>query len=216
MSEEGKRTLIERGVAENSIVAGGIPVDPHFKPSGERHAILKKWGFDESRFTILLTSGSFGLGPQAAIVHALGQFKDRVQCFVVCGNNAGLKQALEKIKYDFPVKIFGFIDFMHELMEASDLMIAKSGGSTTAESLAKGVPMVVLRPIPGQETHNARLLKERNAAFFMEEPEQIQLILKAIFDHPEMLAAKRQTIQALARPNATEDLVDFVLKYSKP
>ena len=212
MGEEGALGLRQKGVAREKIITGGIPIDGRFKPLGRKIEGLRQYGFSEKRFTILLTSGSFGLGPHGAILTSLGSFADRIQCFVVCGNNHPLKTELEKMSLPFPVRIFGFVDFMADLMEASDLLIAKPGGSTTTESLAKGIPMVVMNPIPGQETHNAQILKDRHASFFMESPEQIQLIVKNIFEHPDMMKEKQRAIEGLAKPNAADDLVSFVLK----
>ncbi len=212
MAEETKQDLIRRGVPVADITDGGIPVVPKFKPTGKRGEILRSHGFDENRFTILLTSGSFGLGPQEAILEELKAFKDRVQCFVVCANNKELKALLESKTYPYPVKIFGFIDFMPDLMEASDMMVAKSGGSTTSEALTKGVVMVVMHPIPGQETRNVKLLKLRQAAFFLEEPCEIRAIVKSVLEDPAVLSQKRAAIQRLSRPNAAEDLVRKVLE----
>lgn len=211
MADETKQDLIRRGVPEGIIAVGGIPVTPAFKPSGQKLAILKKHGFDEKRFTLLLTSGSFGLGPQEAILEELRAFKDKVQCFVVCANNKKLKTDLESKTYPYPVKIFGFIDFMPELMEASDLMIAKSGGSTTSEALTKGIVMVVMEPIPGQEARNAKLLKLRDAAFFLKEPGEIRGIVQGILGNPSTLQKKRDAICRLAKPGAAEDLVKMIL-----
>lgn len=211
MAEETKQDLLRRGVPAASITDGGIPIVPKFKPTGRRGAILKTYGLEENRFTILLTSGSFGLGPQEAILEELKAFKEKVQAFVVCANNKELKTLLESKSYPFPVKIFGFIDFMPDLMEASDLMVAKSGGSTTSEALAKGVVMVVMRPIPGQETRNAKLLKLRQAAFFLEEPSEIRGIVKSILEDPAVLSQTRAAIQRLSRPDAADDLVRLVL-----
>ena len=211
MADEGARELQKRGIPESKIRAGGIPVAEVFKPKGNKKEIRAKWGFSDDRLTLLMTSGSFGLGPQIEMLEALAPLKDRIQCFVVCGNNTSLKQSLESGNFSFPVKIFGFIDFMADLMEASDLIVAKSGGSTTTEALAKGVPMIVIDPIPGQETRNAEVLKCRNAAFFMKHPEQIRTITQAILDHPEILAAKRTEIQRLAKPDAAKSLADYLL-----
>ena len=211
MSDEGKRNLIRRGVPESHVIAGGIPTADAFKPSGRKKEILRHWNFDENRFTLLFTSGSFGFGQQEALLHELTAMKDRIQCFVVCGHNQDLHRRLSRSPWPFPIQIFDFIDFMPDLMEASDLIIAKTGGSTTTESLCKGVPMVVMRPIPGQEMRNAKLLKSRNAAFFMEEPAQIKLILRNIFENPKILEDKWKEIRHLAKPHAAEDLASFVL-----
>jgi len=211
MADETQSDLLKRGIPENQIVVGGIPILPTFKPAGRKKEILKKYGLEENRFTILLTSGSFGLGPQEAILEELNAFKDKIQCFVVCGNNKELKAILDAKQYPYPVKIFGFINFMPDLMEASDLMVAKSGGSTTSESLTKGVLMVVMHPIPGQETRNVKLLKIRQAAFFLEKPEGIHDIVKTILDDPKVLQQKQAAVQALAKPDAADHLVKAVL-----
>ena len=73
--------------------------------------------------------------------------------------------------------------------------------------------MVVLKPIPGQETRNANLLKERNASFFMEDAHEIKTILQSIFDYPQVLADKKKAIESLAKPNAASDLVTKALSY---
>lgn len=211
MGPEGKKDLEKRGISSQIITAGGIPVADLFKPLGKRTEYLKKWNFDAARLTLLLTSGSFGLGHQEKILTLLETIHEKVQCFVVCGNNKALFDALKAKSWKFPVQILGFVDFMPELMEASDLVLAKSGGSTTTESLAKGLPMIIMDPIPGQETRNAALLKASGASFCVENPEQILTIVNAVLNNPALLEEKKMRIQTLAKPEAAEALVDFTL-----
>ncbi len=214
MGEEGKRDLEKRGIPSSKITAGGIPVAEAFKPLGKKQEYLRKWNFSADRLTLLLTSGSFGLGCQEKILRHLETIADKVQCFVVCGNNETLQKSLKEAAWKFPIQIFGFIDFMPELMEASDLILAKSGGSTTTESLAKGLPMVIMDPIPGQETRNAALLTESGAAFCLSAPEQILPIVNAVLNNPSLLKEKKMKIAEMAKPNAADALVEFTLSLS--
>ena len=211
MSEEGKEDLERRGIPEEKITAGGIPVALRFRPTGKKEEILKKEGLEQNRFTLLITSGSFGLGPAQEVLEGLREFAKAVQVIVVCGRNEKQRKALENWRPRFPLKVHGFVSHMDELMEASDLIVAKPGGATTSESLAKGVPMIVLEPIPGQEMRNACLLKERNAAFFLGKSSDVPTLLKGILDYPAVLDEKRRSIQKLARPNAAIELARFVL-----
>lgn len=215
MSEEGKKCLEARGIPSNQITAGGIPVALNFRPQNKKPEARKKEGLDEKRFTLLITSGSFGLGPTSEVLEAIKEFAPSIQAIVVCGRNEDQLQALKKQAYPFPVKLYGFVTHMNELMEASDLIIAKPGGATTSESLAKGIPLVVLKPIPGQEAGNARLLRERNAAFFLGEAGDIRVILKGILDYSEVLEEKRRKIAQLGKPEASLDLGRFVLNQIK-
>ena len=54
----------------------------------------------------------------------------------------------------------GFTRQMDEYMAASDLLISKPGGLTTSEAMARGLPMCVVNPIPGQEERNSDHLLE--------------------------------------------------------
>lgn len=211
MSDEGKKDLEGLGVLPEKIMAGGIPVSPRFRPAGKKKEIRRREGLGEECFTILITSGSFGLGPAAELLEALREFGGQIQAMIVCGRNEAQLSELERNAYPFKIKLYGFVSNMDELMEASDLVVAKPGGSTTSEALAKGVPMVILEPIPGQEAGNARLLKERNAAFFLGKPGDIRIVLKGILDYPAVLQEKKQAIQGLAKPEAAIDLARFIL-----
>ncbi len=215
MGKDGADDLKRRGVSPEQIIAGGIPVEEVFRPNGKKFELRPKWGLTNDRLTLLLTSGSFGLGPTEEILKELEAFKDRIQCLVVCGNNAELKTRLENTAFGFPIRIFGFVNFMADLMETSDLMIAKTGGATTSESLAKGLPMVVMKPIPGQETRNAAVLRQNDAAFFMDLPEEIVPIVRTVLDDPQAMEKKRLAISNLARPHAADELVAFALNACK-
>ncbi len=212
MSEETKKEVMKRGVPESSIFAKGIPVSPIFKPQNQKEEVRAKYGLDKKRFTILLTSGSFGFASYESVLRNLEAFREQIQCLVVCGNNSEVEKDLSSMTFAFPVKVFGFVNFMADLMEASDLMIAKSGGLTSSEGLAKGIPMIVTQPIPGQETRNVDFLKFHEAAFFIQAPSQIKLIVENILKHPHLLEMKKSAIARIAKPNASEDLADFIVK----
>ena len=78
------------------------------------------------------------------------------------GRNEAVKQELAKL--DVPqrhrLKVLGFTDQMDELLHVADLVVSKPGGLTTSETLARGAVMVIVNPIPGQETRNSDFLLE--------------------------------------------------------
>ena len=85
----------------------------------------------------------------------------------MAGRDNALKEGLDKAnlsKRFSNVKIFGFIDYMHELMTISDIIFSKAGGLTVSECMAKGLPMVINKVIPGQEEDNVEYLVSHNAA----------------------------------------------------
>jgi processive 1,2-diacylglycerol beta-glucosyltransferase len=109
----------------------------------------------------------------------------------------------------------GFIDNMDELMNAADVIIAKSGGITTCESLAKMVPLIISGAIPGQETGNADYLVAHDCAFRLKKPSDVGAIIKSLIDQPDILKRKKDNIMNVRKPNATKDIVELVLSLGR-
>ncbi|MBN1493565.1 MAG: glycosyltransferase [Candidatus Omnitrophica bacterium] len=215
MTDESKQALARWGIPPETINVLGIPVGAKFQYNEDKRDVRARLGIEQERLTLLLTSGSFGIGPFEEVLSALEAFKDSIQALIVCGNNKHLFEALSKKQFPYPVKVNGFIDNMHEFMDAADVIIAKSGGITTCESLAKSVPMIITSPIPGQETGNARYLIEHDCAFELKRPKDIAEIIGSIVRSPEVLREKIENIQKVRKPQATKHIIDLVLSLKK-
>ena len=88
--------------------------------------------------------------------------KPPAQVVVICGKNARLEARLKEMPPEgAPLTVVGFTRAMAEWMAAADLFVGKAGGLSSAEALARGLALVIVNPIPGQE--------ERNADHFLEE-----------------------------------------------
>jgi len=88
------------------------------------------------------------------------------QIVVITGRQSDVRSELAKIPVPdrHTVKLVGFTKEMHNYLTAADVIVSKPGGLTTAESLATGTPMVIVNPIPGQETRNTDMLLEAGVA----------------------------------------------------
>lgn len=163
-SEWTEQKLRQLGVAPEKIRVTGIPVHEKFLHPVDRGELKKKLGLKENVFTVLIATGSFGVGPIEEILRILelpvGSLReeDGLQALVVCGHNRGLAERLRGRNYA-GAKIFGLVDNMHELMAVSDCMVTKPGGLSIAEALVSHLPMIFFHPIPGQETNNVRVLR---------------------------------------------------------
>ena len=115
---------------------------------------------------ILQLAGGFGVGPVEKLFDAVLAVETPMELVVVTGRNEELKQRLEQRTPppQHRVHVIGFTTQMHELMTAADLVMTKPGGLTTSEALACGIAIVVVNPIPGQESRNSDFLLENAAA----------------------------------------------------
>jgi len=149
-----------------------------------------------------------------AVTKLLPVCKD-AQLIVICGKNEKLQAKLAAKAAGTTAKIHGFVNNVHEFMEASDIVIGKSGGLTTSESLARGLPMVVFSPIPGQEERNCDYLMENGAALKAASVEVIDYKLCQLLEDSARLARMKDAARRIARPHAGRDILARVLESSR-
>jgi processive 1,2-diacylglycerol beta-glucosyltransferase len=214
-TEEARRQLLRKGQAPENVRVTGIPVDPVFgggEPAGVARVRL---GLDPDLPALLLLSGGCGVGPTCDLVRSLRELTTPCQLLVVAGNNAELRKEAEEAAaaLPFPCRVYGFVTNMHELMDAADLVISKPGGLTSSEVLAKGKPMVVIEPIPGQEQRNCECLLEAGAAARVFEVEDAPCKIGALLADPARRARMAASAKALGRPHAAAEIVADVIRH---
>jgi processive 1,2-diacylglycerol beta-glucosyltransferase len=201
-----KAQLVQEGVKPEDIYVAGIPIDSKFTRPLSKKEIYLKLGLDENRFTALVMTGSFGIGPLEEIVDLLHQ---DIQLLVVCAKNQRLYSRLKNKNYP-SVKIFGFIDNAEELMAVADVIITKAGGLTISEFLAREVVPVFACAIPGQEKKNIRVLACYGIGQEAKTCRQIKRTVLYYKEHPEELAKIKQKIRELKKPFAVKELSDAI------
>jgi processive 1,2-diacylglycerol beta-glucosyltransferase len=156
--------------------------------------------------------GGAGALPMGEIVSILKELSLKAQLLVVTGNNKAMRKQVEKSAGDLPVRILGFVDNIHELMGVADLMITKPGGLSVTEAITMGLPMVIFRPIPGQEEGNAKFLIEQHVADRAEHVEDLPRIISALLYDQDRIGAIRQRARSLSAPKAAEAIADLALE----
>ena len=106
---------------------------------------------------------------------------------------------------------FGYVDNIHELMKAADIVITKPGGVTTAEVLAQNLPMIIIKPIPGQEMHNATYLTNKQTAIRVDTPSAMHLIIDDLLENPEKCDRMRDAARHLSKPESCFDIARLLL-----
>ncbi len=213
-SEDAKDRFIKKGVDERIIRVYGIPIRPKFAEKLDRRLIADKLGVDLSKPVILIMGGGQGLGPIRSTVKSLIKFDMEMQIMVVAGTNKKVIKSLKGYAERFPkrVLVFEYVKNVDELMEVATLIITKPGGMTTAESLAKGLPMVVVNPIPGQEMRNTDFLIRKGIAVRIDNKADIGEEVDMLLRSPERLEAMRKAAYENAKPNAAVDIVKLILE----
>ncbi|HLF18145.1 MAG TPA: glycosyltransferase [Candidatus Omnitrophota bacterium] len=210
-----KERFIKKGVPADMIKVYGIPVRPKFAMQLDRRPIAADIGFDPEVPTILVMGGGQGLGPIKKIVKSLLKVKTNFQIIVLAGTNKKIVDQLQKEakKAAKRMLVYEFASNVDEFMELASLIITKPGGITTAECLAKGLPMMIVNPLPGQERRNTDFLIQNGIGIRIDDTndvgEEIEILLKS----PERLVAMSKAAYTNAKPHATLDIARLILGY---
>lgn len=215
-TEEGAINLAHWGIPSNIITVTGIPIHPSFSRPSDRSTYLAKHGLKGDRPIILQLAGGFGVGPIEELFRAVLSVNTAIELVVVTGRNEKLRKKLaEKEKHPLHrVHVIGFTNEIHELMMAADLVMTKPGGLTTSEALACGVAMIVVNPIPGQESRNSDFLLENGAAIKMNNLATLSYKLTGLLKQPDRIRQLKQNAKLLGKPDAAFQIAQAALNWN--
>jgi processive 1,2-diacylglycerol beta-glucosyltransferase len=201
-SDFTKDKLIKLGIPANRAFVTGIPTDAKFTAPVDTAALKVKLGLKDGMFTVLVATGSFGMGPIEELIDRLKNY----QLVIVCGHNKHLYERL-KPTATATTHVFGLVHNMHELMSVCDAMVTKPGGLSIAEALVKHLPMIFFSAIPGQETQNIMVLKKYGAGMDQMSVTDIAATIDGWNKSPETFAQVRANMNNLAKPDAVKDII---------
>lgn len=216
-SEKLRKRCIDNGIPAKNINVFPFIIAEKF--SGKRDGvnmpeIKKKLGFSTDSKVILLLGGGEGIPKGEMIVRQLISNINNIEIAVVCGRNKNLFNNLSHYVDQgggTNIKLFGYIDFVEELINASDAVITKCGASTFMEILfCKKIP-IVISYIWEQEKGNVEFLTENNLGVYEKRIEKLPEIIKGIFSDEEKYSGIKRNISERNFENGVEKVAEFIV-----
>ncbi len=202
------------GAADN-VLPLGIPIREEFAKKIETKDAKSALGIKD-KFTVLIMMGSMGYANSAIdLVSQLDKSEDDFQIIVVCGNNKTLKKKLDKKKTKKNMLVYGFCDDISLLMDAADCIITKPGGLSTSEAMAKGIPIILTNPIPGQEERNLEFMQSNGVALGLGDEFTAEKAIHQLVHNPDIKNMLIKNIERLAKPYSTQNLIEFLREIKK-
>ncbi|HMQ33180.1 MAG TPA: glycosyltransferase [Chloroflexaceae bacterium] len=212
-SEFTRRGLLMRGVPDERIVVTGIPVNLEISEPKDGAEMRARYDLPQDRPVIGLFGGGIDVERVRLMVSQLLEGRTNGTLVVVAGRNEQLQAALADLG-DGPcmaLRVYGMIDHVDDIVAASDLVISKAGGLIVSEVLARGTPMVIIDPIPGQEEWNADVVAGAGAGIQLRMPETVPPAALYLLSQPERLDLMRRQARLIGRPRAALDVAGRVL-----
>jgi processive 1,2-diacylglycerol beta-glucosyltransferase len=196
-----KSVAEERRLDERKVRDHGIPIHPKF---------LRK--NNKKREKILVLGGGYGIGPIKKLASLQNLDISNKLCIIV-GKNEKLRRKLQKKLSLKGIEVLGFIHNLDELLEEALFIVTKPGGLTVSEALAKGVPVVILSAVKGQETMNAKYLVENNAGVWPKRKELLHCI-KNLAEEKGLLHTLYEGAERIGRPSSSYQIAKTIFEYA--
>ncbi|WCK53400.1 glycosyltransferase [Aneurinibacillus sp. Ricciae_BoGa-3] len=215
-SEGVRKQLHAYAIPDSLIKVTGIPVRSKFCHTYDTSQLAAKYKLDPNKPVVLVMGGGYGIIDDG-LLKALEAVKQKFQLIIVCGHNRRLRKHLEKQVNNFhhPTVVTGYIDFVHELMALADVMITKPGGITISEGIALQLPMLLYKPLPGQEQENAKFLTQSQVAMQASSMSEVSSALSSLLTSPMMRERLKANAKKLHNTTASSRTLDAILAICK-
>ena len=217
-SERARRSALDEGVAPERVRVFPLMLRREFerpRPPEEIPELKRRYGFDPDRPLLLLAGGGDGLPRSDRIVREALKDGFEGQIAVVCGKNLLLRRRLRDLRARLDardLKIFGFVDFMADLMAMADCVVTKAGPATVMETLALRKPLILSCYVRNQEKGNVQYVTSNKVGWYLTEPSDIVGKAREIFGKPELRRELEGRIAGLGIRNGLSDLARHIFE----
>jgi len=188
----------------------GLPVHPALAKGKQDQAYIRtNLGWRPDLFTVLAI-GSKRVEHLYDSLRVLNHSGLPLQLAVVAGGDDALYQRLKETDWHLETHLFNFVTDMTTLLRGADCVLGKAGGLTVTETLACGLPLILVSVIPGQETGNADYVVSGKAGDLAQNPiEVLEVMCHWLANGKELYNLRVQNARRLGYPQAAYDVADL-------
>ena len=210
---------LERFFPKDKIVFTGNPVRQDLLDSDSKtQEGITHFKLDANRRTLLILGGSLGARRVNQLIEKELDFilGSGIQVFWQCGKL--YFEEYKKYNDKENVQVVAFIDRMDLIYAAADFVISRAGASSVSELCLVGKPTIFI-PSPNvaedHQTKNAKAIVDKKGAILLKESElddKFETTFSELISNENHQKELSQNIKKLAKPNATKDIVEQIIK----
>ena len=221
-SDRLKKHALKRKLPEKNLRVFPFILNEKFSspiPTEKIPALKKKYGFDSTKKMVLIFGGGDGIPNGKKIVELLLKSRLDLNIGVVSGKDEYLFNKAEELKklYEMQnMQVFGYVDFIYDLLNISDFVITKAGASATMEILQlKKVPLII-DYIWGQEKGNMEYIRDNKMGIFERNINKLPAILRNLINNEDKHSYFTRNIEKQKLKIGTEEVTRFILNNNSP
>jgi 1,2-diacylglycerol 3-beta-galactosyltransferase len=216
-SERLKKHAIKENLPEANLHVFSFILDEKFSspiPEENIPALKRKYSFDPTKKMVLIFGGGDGIPNGKRILELLLESKLDLNIGIVGGKDEDLFFDAEKLKKQYSAKntqVFGYVDFIYDLLNISDFVITKAGASATMEILHLKKVAIIIDYIWGQEKGNMEYIRDNNMGIFERDITKIPSILNELINNKDRHQSFISNIEREELKIGTEEVTKFIL-----
>lgn len=212
---------LERFFPKDKMILTGNPVRQDLINEASKSEAIAYFKLDANKKTLLVLGGSLGARRINQLIEKELDFllSQNIQIIWQCGKL--YLNDYSKYNEKENVQVVAFIDRMDLVYAAADIVISRSGASSVSELCIVGKPTIFI-PSPNvaedHQTKNAKAISDKNGAILIKESEldaKFETFFSDLISNESKQAELSQNIKKLAKPNATKDIVEEIIKLIK-
>ncbi|TVQ09190.1 MAG: hypothetical protein EA361_15760 [Bacteroidetes bacterium] len=173
-------------------------------------------GFEPNKRLILILGGADGIPKGKKILKSVLKNSPAAEVAIVCGNNQELYKKAWKFKsrYNFDaLKIFGYVDFVYELINIADAVVTKCGASTFMEVLMSGKIPVINDYIWEQEKGNKDFVCDNTMGIYEKNIGHLTTRINELIYNPHIYNLYKSNIDRQQLVNGTPLVSNYLVTH---
>ena len=207
MTPEQKQQVASYGFAPQRIIVTALPVNEVFANNYSEAETAKEFGISKNKPLVLIMGGSRGWGIRVPDIEAVLMSEYDVQAAVITGTDERLKNEVNRLGEKYPGRLAAFSNLSNEqvakLFAIAKILVTKPGGLSIAQALLRGLPMVLVNPLPAMEELNQDYLIKRGIAVVAKTPREVRSWTERLLQDKKMYSMQKANMKRLYFPNAS-------------
>jgi processive 1,2-diacylglycerol beta-glucosyltransferase/1,2-diacylglycerol 3-beta-galactosyltransferase len=220
-SELLRDSCIDNGIKPDNVNVFPFVIDGKYSRRISELSKLKirsSLGFGTDSKIVLILGGGEGMPKGKKILKKLISSNMDAEIAIVCGKNKKqYKQAMaiRDKKGLSNLKVFGFVDFVHSLINISDVVITKCGASTFMEILVSGKIPVINNYIWEQEKGNMEYICNSEMGILERKTSFLPEVLTKLLTDSTYYNTLRRNIKNASIRNGVGDVSEYILNFKE-
>jgi UDP-N-acetylglucosamine:LPS N-acetylglucosamine transferase len=217
-SEELKNKITPRISPERIKVLPFVLTEQYSSPlsADEISNVKEKLGYPPDKKILMVMGGGDGIPNGRKILKEILFNVKEAAVAVVCGKNKALYNYACSLKEEYNAEnffVYGYVDFIYELINISDVVLTKCGASSMMEILMLHKVPVVNSYIWEQEKGNKEFLVKNNFGIYEPDLKKLSSKIKMLLNDEKLYNFYKQNIISAELENGSAKAAGYIMDF---